>query len=110
VNKPLTMWFDDKGNLLLSAYKWSRGTGKTEIAKDFDDHFDYLRMDSGLGMARVHFKSVVTGREYSMFIDDFNDLIRARRFNNNQVEGKFRFVKRGQSQTIKLILEKPATP
>lgn len=107
MNKPLTIDFDYNGNMRLrGGYSGAR----TEIAKDFEDNFEYLKMDSGLGVARVHFKSLNTGRQYSMFIDDFNELILAKRFNNNQVEGKFRFIKRGQSQAIKLIIEKPTAP
>lgn len=112
MNKTLTVWFDDKGNLLESAKQWQikRSNGKSETGRDFDDHFEYLRMDSGLGTARAYFKSTATNREYSMFFDDFDDVIKAKQFINNQIVGKFRFVKRGQSQAIKLILEKPATP
>ena len=112
MNKVLTVWFDDKGNLLTSAKKWqiSVSNGKSEVAKDFADIFEYRRMDSGLGVARAYFKSLQTNREYSMFIDDFDALIKAKKFINNQIQGMFRFIKRGQSQAIKLILEKPSTP
>lgn len=103
MSKPLTMHFDNDGNLTLAAWRGVR----TEIAKDFQDRLEFLKLDSGLGVARVHFQSTLTGRKYSMFIDDFNELILAKKFIDNQVEGTFRFIKRGQSQAIKLILEKP---
>lgn len=106
MSKPLVMGFDSRGNLELRSWDCAQ----TEIAKDFEDHFQYLKMDNGTGVSRVYWKSIRTGREYSMFISDFDEIILAKAFVNNQITGTFRFVKRGQSQAIKLILEPAAKP
>ena len=109
--KPSMIWFSDKGNLLSSCKKWeiSINHGKSEVAQDFNDQLIYLRMiDFSQGAARVYFKSVSSGREYSMFLDDFNKAILANEFNHNLLNGTFRFVKRGVAQSIKLVLQDDA--
>lgn len=107
--KQLLVWFDDKGNMLdqSASASWASSYGyKSEDAKDFDDRMEYtnlheFRRKSG----RVYFKSVTTGRQYTMYLDDFNALIKEKRFNNNQIEGKFHFVKRSSGQAIQLVLK-----
>ena len=110
--KALTIWFDDKGNMLshgggqYSSY-YSSSNYKSEEAKDFDDRMKYVNIiDYTRGAARLHLESATTGRKYSMFIDDFHDAIIAKRFIDNHLEGTFRFVKRGTGQAIKLVLPK----
>lgn len=113
--KALIIWFDDKGRLLNDAGSFVDMTGRTtnwkatythEEAKDFDDLMDFLQIsDYYRGHARVSLKSVVTGRTYTMFASDFNDVIVEKRFTNNQIKGTFRFMKKGQAQTIRLLSE-----
>ncbi len=109
--KPLTVWFDDQGNLLTYASKWERKTyhAKSEEAKDFKDTMEYISMwDGGTNASRVKLKSAKSGREYTMFLDSFNEVILAKRFVDNAIDGVFRFLKRGQAQSIELVLpQKP---
>lgn len=111
--KALTIWFDDKGNMLTQAGSWTinqatRYNYKSEEAKDFDDDMEYVSIHEYRNSARVEFKSVNSGRRYSMFASDFNKVVLARQFNNNRVEGTFRFIKKGSGQAVKLVLpEKP---
>jgi hypothetical protein len=108
--KPLVIWFDDKGNMLDQVRPWmfqpnSGRNCKSEEGKDFDDRMDYVRLiDYGRNAARLELKSASTGREYSMFLDDFHEVIKHNKFLNNQIEGTFRFVKKGSGQAIKLVL------
>lgn len=109
--KPLIIWFDDKGNMLEHGdSRYANSTYyqnyKSEEAKDFDDRMTYVRLrDYTRGAARLYLQSAITGRTYSMFSDDFHDAIVAKRFVDNQLEGTFRFVKRGTGQAIQLVLE-----
>jgi hypothetical protein len=104
------MWFDKKGNLLSRASDYIKGQtkAKSEEGNDFKDSMKFIRVvDGGQSTAgRVWFVSETTGRKYSMFLDDFDLAIRSDLFINNSVKGTFKFVKRGQSQAIALVLEK----
>ncbi len=108
--KPLTIWFDDKGNMLDQIRPWmlqpQNGRNlKSEEGKDFDDRMLYVRLiDYGRNAARLELKSASSGREYSMFLDDFHEVIKAGLFTNNVIDGTFRFVKKGSGQAIKLVL------
>ena len=106
MSKVLTMIFDSSGNLLEQAYGFG-SNNRTEEAKDFDDKMEYISFkEYQKRSTRVRIKSLLTGRTYSMFIDDFNDVILAKRFNNNMFEGTFHFVKRSSGQAAKLLLPK----
>ncbi len=107
--KPLTVWFSSKGHLLSRAVDWIRrqAHAKSEEGTDFDDNMLYITAnDGGQSTAgRVWFMSENTKRKYSMFIDDFDLAVRSNAFINNHIEGTFKFVKRGQSQAIALVLD-----
>lgn len=108
--KPLTIWFDDKGNLLDQVRPWMHNPQygrnlKSEEAKDFDDRMIYVRLvDYSRNASRVDLKSASTGREYSMFLDDFDQVIKKGKLVGLEIVGKFRFVKKGSGQAIKLVL------
>ena len=117
--KQLMIWFDDKGNMLADAQSFTDMqryatqiispfyTYKFEEAKDFDDELEFVKIqDYRRGNARVYLKSVVSNRTYSMFIDNFNEVILAHRFTNNRIAGTFHFSKKGAAQTIILVLPK----
>jgi hypothetical protein len=103
------MWFDSKGNLISRAvdYIKKRSHAKSEEGIDFKDSMKFIFLSIGgqSTAGRVWFESETTERKYSMFLDDFDIAIRANAFINNHLEGTFKFVKRGQSQAIALILE-----
>ena len=111
--KALTIWFDDKGNLLEQVGSWATNnqtwaaTHKSELAEDFNDVMEYIRLvDYSRGSARVHLKSLNSGRVYSMFALDFHKIIIAKKFIDNRVSGTFHFSKKGSAQAINLIIEK----
>lgn len=110
--KNLIVWFDDKGNLLTRVRPWviQNQNAKSEDGKDFQDDMGYVRlMDGGQSHAgRVYLVSDKTNRQYSMFLDDFDAVIKAKLFVDNHIIGTFSFVKRGQSQAIKLVLPEDA--
>lgn len=115
--KLLTIWFNDKGNLVSVVRPWMLSGGnnynlKSEEGKDFSDRMEYVKVSDGgtSSAARLHLKSTMSGREYSMYLDDFHDVIMAKLFVDNHIEGDFRFVKKGTSQAIKLILPSHSKP
>lgn len=105
MKKALTVWFDDKGNLVQLLSRWGITNLKSEEAKDFVDTLEYVNLTE-YRTARANFKSVNTGREYSMWLGDFHEVLKNRKMIDNTITGTFRFVKRGQAQAIKLIIEK----
>ncbi|NJO03870.1 MAG: hypothetical protein HC880_21315 [Bacteroidia bacterium] len=111
--KPLTIWFEQNGDLSehsVVAHLAAQYGYKSEEAKDFDDQMEYLNLSEFRRRSgRVYFKSVTTGRKYSMYLDDFNAIIKANRFNDKKIEGTFHFVKRSSGQAIQLVLPKDKT-
>ncbi len=119
-NKTLMIWFDDKGDMLVEAgtfdsmnkaiTSWG-ATHKYEEAKDWDDHLVFIKIQEYRRKnTRVVLSSAVTGRTYSMFVDDFNKILQAKRFINNEIKGTFRFIKKGSGQAIRLVLPLSPTP
>jgi hypothetical protein len=104
--KLLEMSFDQNGNLLMFSYSY--GSAKTEPGNDFSEVMTYDHMYHS-SKPRVWFTSS-QGRKYCMFIDEFDEVIKANKFVDNKITGTFRFEKRGQAQAIKLVLEKPKSP
>lgn len=109
--KILTIWFNDKGDLLNQASSYAiraRGaTYKSEEAKDFKDRMEFVNICQFRNSSRVELRSVISGRKYNMFASDFNEVIHAHKFIDNHVEGIFRFLKKGSGQAIKLITPAP---
>lgn len=107
--KLLTIWFDSHGNMLeyvsphIVKYNNSSYNYKSEIGEDFNDNFVFDGIVD-YKTAKIVFKSKATGRKYCMFLSDFSDLMKLNKLQNNEILGKFRFVKKGQSQGFKFIL------
>lgn len=108
--KPLTIWFNDKGDMLTqssSNYVSNLGnsTDKSELAQDFDDRMVFVQLREYYRKnTRIILKSTTTGREYSMFVDDFNKAHKAKKFIDLHLEGTWRFIKRSNGQAIILVL------
>jgi hypothetical protein len=108
--KPLVIWFESNGDMsdqsVVSHLAPQYGY-KSEEAKDFDDQMEYIGIQEFRKRAgRVYFKSTTNGRKYTMYLDDFHMLIKAGRFNHNQVEGTFHFIKKSSGQAVQLVLPK----
>lgn len=107
--KPLVIWFNQNGDMLdQGGYNANNTYGfKSEEAKDFDDQMEYEKLyEYSKRSGRVYFRSTTTGRQYTMYLDDFNEIIKAKRFNNNRIDGTFHFLKRSSGQAIQLVLPK----
>lgn len=94
--------FDLDGNLNRNDHD-SGFSQKNCIFPDILEYIGYLKARPG-GNSYLLFKSINSGRKYHMFISDFNDVILAKRFVNNQIVGDFYFIRKGNSQGIKYIL------
>jgi hypothetical protein len=108
--KPLVIWFESNGDMSdqsIVTHLAAQYGFKSEEAKDFDDQMEYIKIQEfHKRSGRVYFKSTTTGRKYTMYLDDFNELIKAGKFNHNLVEGTFHFIKKSSGQAIQLVLPK----
>jgi hypothetical protein len=110
VKKPLLIWFDSNGNMLDQAYNNSPYYTNyqryvSEEAKDFKDRMEVIKIkEYRRKNTRVLLKSTSTGREYTMYVDDFNEALANKRVIDLHLEGIFRFVKRGSGQAVQLFL------
>ena len=98
--------FEDNGD--LSAFHWpDRYTHiKREPNSNFPDTLEYTGyFGSRGGNSHIQLKSVNTGRTYHMFMSDFDEVLREKKFVNNQLSGFFHFCKKGSSQGIRFIFE-----
>lgn len=91
--------FYDNGDLAWRSYVYNGG--KTEKNHVFSDTIGY----EGFARNYVQLKSLNSGRKYLMFLSDFDEVIQAKRFIDNQIVGNFCFCRKGRSQGIRLILE-----
>jgi len=107
--KPLTIWFTAEGEMLDQSSSWDLKRNPTkyqsEEAKDFMDRMEYLKILHFFKKGtRVQFKSLNSGRVYSMFILDFDKIIQRKLFVDNRIQGTFLFIKRGSGQAVKMLL------
>lgn len=105
---PLTIWFDQNGNMLdqgvYNAAWASNYNYKSEEAKDFDDSMEVIKLQEYRRKnTRVVLQSVISGRKYSMYVDDFNLLLQKKRVHNLLIEGTFRFIKKSSGQAVQLL-------
>lgn len=107
--KPLEIWFDQKGDMLDQAYGWGPNNHqgyKSEIAQDFTDKMEFIRIqDFHKKGARVYIRSISSGRQYSMYVEDFGATISAHKLIDNFMEGTWHFIKRGSGQAIELVID-----
>ena len=71
----------------------------------FSDLLKYENCYSTNGSAHFIFKSQKNNRRYSMFLSDFNDVMKAGLINGIILQGEFTFCKKGGSQGIRMIIE-----
>lgn len=103
--------FEINGDLCESGGEWqlrrpnANALYKVEDNAPFTDTFEYEGYYSGSGNSRIMFKSVKTGREVTMFMSDFDEVIKAKRFIDNQIVGVFHYCRKNVKQGIRLILD-----
>lgn len=100
--------FDANGNLQAYANSryWSKTSGSyTEPNAVFDDKLKYDGYFTQGVNSHIYFVSEISGRRLHMFMSDFDEIIRDHRFIDGVVEGKFCFVKRGNSQGVRYFFE-----
>jgi hypothetical protein len=71
----------------------------------FKDKLEYKNCYSTRGSAHFVFKSLITGRESSMFLSSFDEMLKTKKFIAGIIEGEFTFHKKGNTQGIRLIIE-----
>lgn len=68
----------------------------------FNDCLIYVRSYNN----RVFFKSTRSGKRIHMFLSDFDDVVRHRKFGpDNQIVGNFVFCKKGIKQGVRFVFE-----
>jgi hypothetical protein len=81
-------------------------TGFNEPNCIFADNLTFVRCYSTQNSAHFVFQSLKNGRKYSMFLSDFEDILKARKLlDGHRIQGEFVFCKKGNSQGIRLIIE-----
>lgn len=105
---PMLVWFDQNGNLLEQGYSnWQNNPYgyKTEEAKDFNDQMEFVKIrEYRRKNTRVLLRSMTSGRQYTMYADDFNDLLDKKMVQNLVIQGTFHFIKKSSGQAVKLVL------
>lgn len=101
---PLKIWFTNQGDMLDTAGNWCAGNSnyKSEDDNVFSDSLEFFEMATYY--PRVWLKSTNSGRKYCMMLTDFEEVIKAKLFNDNTIRGDFKFTKKGQAQGIKLLI------
>lgn len=103
--KKKTMWFDSNWNLLEYVPQVHNPTNVNSMeVDDFDDCFEYVGLVD-YKACRIHLKSIISEKMYTMFASDFNDVILNKLFVNNRIRGTFRYCKKNIAQSIKLIIK-----
>lgn len=107
---PLLIWFDRNGNMLDQAYNnspyYTNQGYQSEEAKDFKDQMEVIKIkEYRRKNSRVLLKSTMTGREYTMYVDDFNAALAKKRVVDLRLEGIFHFVKKSSGQAIQLVMD-----
>jgi len=110
--------FDKDGNLMETYWEppdpskpppsWTTGPKglKYEPNCIFSDTFEFVRCYPTKGSAHFLFRSLNTGRKYSMFLSDFEDVMKGKRLiDGHKLQGEFTFCKRGISQGVRMIIE-----
>jgi len=109
MKQPLTIYFNSNGDMCdyISSWAVKNSTSKYSpvIAQNFKDRLDFDHM-YGYRAGRAIFKSATSGRTFYMFLRDFEEVIKSRLFIDNAIDGEFQFIKKGQAQGIKLIINK----
>lgn len=96
--------FDSKGNQLSYVDEWMIKNGRA-ILKDneeFEETLTYSGYGRGRSSATIHFKDA-KNNEYSMFLSDFDELMRSGKLSGNQIKAKWTFAKKGRNFGIKMV-------
>ena len=91
--------FGDNGDLLSYPESWKNINWRDNYI--FSDVFEYNGYSRGRSSALILFKSITDGREYPMFMTDFDSV--ARKMVNGVLKGEFTFQKRGQNYGVKMV-------
>lgn len=104
VNKVFKVYFDSNGDLpyRISGWQLQQGAYKEEDNHVFNDRLEYTDY---IG-SHIVFKSLMSGRKYHMFLSDFHAMMKAKKLEENIMEGEFTFTKRGRVQGFKMVLPK----
>lgn len=103
--------FNDKGDLCEGSYSWmdhapQSANYKWEDNLPFVDTFEYTGYTGASGgNSHILFKSTQTGRAVNMFMSDFDEVVKAKKFVDNQVIGLFCYCKKGHKQAVRLIFD-----
>ena len=71
----------------------------------FEDELKYAGFHRGRSAAGFDFVSVRDGKQYPMFMTDFDDVLRNCRLNRDRLVGKFTYCKRGANYGVRLLPE-----
>jgi hypothetical protein len=90
--------FNVKGDLM--SYEYHGAIMKDNF--EFSDTLTYNGYGRGRSAASLYFTDA-KGITYSMFLSDFDDLMKTKKLIGDQVSGKWTFVKKGSNYGIKFL-------
>lgn len=106
------VFFHLNGDLCEGQYQWminhptASAQYKTEDNIPFADTLEYDGFHGATGgNSHILFKSIKNARRVSMFMSDFDEVIRANRFIDQRIVGLFCYCKKNTKQGVRLILE-----
>ena len=91
--------FDEDGNQVHYPESWRKPTFKPNY--EFADALEYKTYHRGRSAAYFEFQSITTGKKFTMFMTDFNDIVP--RLVKGMISGTFTFTKRGQNYGVKRV-------
>ncbi len=98
--------FDKDGNMLHYHSRFHKPAHE-EANAVFYDKLKYNGYSRFSSTVHILFVSDKSGRKFSMFISDFNDIMRANLFNGQFVQGNWCYTKKGQVQGVRYFFDPP---
>lgn len=92
--------FNKNGNMVDYPIRWNENC-EWKDNYIWDDILEYSSYGRGRSSISFKFKSKMNGKEYYMFVSDFDNIICE--LNKGMIKGNFTFVKKGKNYGIKKV-------
>jgi hypothetical protein len=91
--------FDSNGEML----SWAPGWGQVEWKDNYEweDNLEYESFGRGRSAVHIYFRSLITGKKYTMFMTDFHDVVKD--MVTGRISGTFTFQKRGANYGMRRV-------
>ena len=93
--------FDKEGN--MSGYDYGFTESWLALDHTFDASMKYIGYTKGRSSVKMLFIDIVTDRQYEMFLNEFDRLIKLGEIDDSYLSGKFGFSKKGVNYGLRFI-------